>query len=118
MVKKMSNPIEEYFTSIEGNNQAFHSRELFNAENETIDLKTHLTDKEISLINVMMFNNSILKEAGLEPIYENFLIKYMRLKVSKDRLSRQEFVKVNTQNSPEDVLNSASNIKNILDAKR
>lgn len=116
--KKMSDHIEEYFAQVEGSKENIISRELFNATDETIDLKTHLTDQEIVLINTLMFNNSILLSRGLKPVFQKWLNKYMRLKVSKDRLSRTEFVNVNKQHSPEDTINQLSSFKNITQSKR
>lgn len=117
--KKMPDHIEEYFAKEEGSNQAFNSRELFKADKENIDLKTHLTDEEITLINTLFFNDTILKDNGLKQIYSAFIHKYLRLKVSKDRLSRSEFVNTNKSGEQtEDTLNKLSNVKNITDAKR
>lgn len=117
--KKMSNHIEEYFAQIEGTKESLISRELFKADSENIELKTHLTDEEIILINTLFFNNSILVNAGLKPVYSNWLEKYMRLKVSKDRLSRQEFVQINKQQFDDfKKVSDLSNIKNIMDTKK
>jgi len=116
--KKMSDNIEEYFAKVEGTKQAFHSRELFQAEENSIDLKTDLSNEEISLINVLSYNDEILKSKGLKPVFSPFIYKYMRLKVSKDRLSRMEFVNVNKVNSNEDILNVASNLKNITEPRK
>jgi hypothetical protein len=114
MKEKIPDHIEEYFTKIEGTKEAFHSRELFRGEEEGIDLKTHLTDEEIALINTLIYNDELLKKRKLKPIFKNFLYRFMRLKVSKDRLSRQEFVNINkTGDSTEDKLNMASNLANI-----
>lgn len=115
--KKMSDHIEEYFTKVEGTKESFASRELFKADDDGIDLKTHLTDEEISIINTLLFNNELLKKRGLKPVYEQWLHRYMRLKVSKDRLSRQEFVNINRQMSPAEELDKLSNLKNITGSK-
>jgi len=48
----------------------------------------------------------------------NYYINYMRLKVSKDRKSREEFVNINKQDSKEDVISMASNLSNISGAKK
>ena len=117
--QKMPDHIEEYFAKEEGSNQAFNSRELFKADKENIDLKTHLTDQEITLINTLFFNDKILKDNGLKQIYSAFIYKYLRLKVSKDRLSRTEFVNTNrTGEQAEETLNKLSNVKNITDTKK
>ena len=116
--KQMSNHIEEYFAQTEGSKESIISRELFKADDESIDLKTHLQDEEIVLINVLMFNNQILIERGLKPVFQKWIHKFMRLKVSKDRLSRGEFVNVNKQHTAEDTLSSLSNAKNIISSKK
>lgn len=116
--KNMSSHIEEYFAKIEGTKESFVSRELFQAETDNIDLKTHLTDEEISLINTLLFNNSVLVSRGLKPIYSKWIEKFMRLKVSKDRLSRTEFVNSNRQMTPAEELNNISNLKNIISSKK
>jgi hypothetical protein len=118
MKNKMSDHIEEYFAKIEGTKEAFHSRELFKAEEDSIDLKTDLNNEEISLINTLFYNDSLLKEKGLKPVFSKFIYKYMRLKVSKDRLSRSEFVNINKTNTNEDVLGVASNLKNLTDTRK
>lgn len=116
--KKMPSHIEEYFAKIEGTKESFVSRELFQADTDGIDLKTHLTDQEISLINTLLFNNSILQSRGLKPVYNKWIEKFMRLKVSKDRLSRTEFVNANRQMTPAEELSNVSNLNNILSSKK
>lgn len=116
--KNMPDNIEEYFAKVEGTKQAFHSRELFEAKEDNIDLKTDLSNEEISLINVLFYNDMILKSRGLKPVFSNYINKFMRLKVSKDRLSRSEFVNINKVNTQEDVLNIASNLKNITEPRK
>jgi len=117
MTNKIPDHIEEYFAEVEGSKQAMHSRELFNADNENIDLKTDLSNDEINLIAGLKFNDLFLKSKGLKPLFMNYYINYMRLKVSKDRKSREEFVNINKQDSKEDVISMASNLSNISGAK-
>lgn len=116
--KSMPSHIEEYLAKVEGSKESFASRELFEATLNNIDLKTHLTDQEINLINTLMFNNHILKSRGLVPIYDKWLEKFMRLKVSKDRLSRNEFVNINRQMTPSEEISNISNLKNIIGTKQ
>ncbi len=117
--KKMSDSIEEYFIQSEGNSQAITSQEIFKAEDENVDLRTHLTDEEIGYINTLEFNNLLLKQRGLKPVFSKFLNKYMRLKISKDRLSRGEFVNINRSKGDDaEVFDRLSNLKNITDAKK
>jgi hypothetical protein len=118
MTNKIPDHIEEYFAEVEGSKQAMHSRELFNADNENIDLKTDLSNDEINLIAGLKFNDLFLKSRGLKPLFMNYYINYMRLKVSKDRQSRKEFVNINKQDSKEDVISMASNLSNISGAKK
>lgn len=121
MKKDISLPdhIEEYFKDSEGSPEAIKSRELFTANKDNIDLKTDLKDEEISLINTMFFNNEILKKAGLNPIYSKFLNKFMRLKVSKDRQSRKEFVGINSMKENEDnISNLNNNLKSLVKSRK
>jgi hypothetical protein len=115
--KRMPDHIDEYFTKIEGSKEQFNSRELFKADEESIDLKTHLTDEEISLLNVLSFNDALLKSRGLKPIFSKFTYKYMRLKVSKDRLSRQEFVGINKVDKSEEI-NTNGSLKNMVEPRK
>ncbi|MFW6130766.1 MAG: hypothetical protein ACOC56_06225 [Atribacterota bacterium] len=110
--------IDEYFKDIEGSKEAIQSRELFKADNNDIDLKTDLTNEEISHISILKFNDEFLKSKGIKPVFMNFFYNYMRLKVSKDRQSRGEFVKMNRKDDSEDILSSASNLKNLMDSKK
>lgn len=118
MSKNMPDHIEEYFAEKESSQNAITSRELFNASEEDIDLKTDLDSKEIALITTLKFNDSFLKTKGLKPIFLKYFYPYMRLKVSKERKSRGEFVNVSKKDNQEDILNTASNLKNITDSKK
>lgn len=117
-ISKMSNHIEEYFAKVEGSKEQFHSRELFKAERENVDLRTDLIWREISLINVLFFNNELLRKSKLKPIYTDFLNQYLRLKISLDRKSRSEFVSVNRTDNSEQATNLLSNLSNINGAKK
>ena len=111
--KILPNPIDEYFKEQETNMKMFSSRELFTAKEEEIDLKTDLSIEEIKYINTLMVNDAFLISRGLLPIFSMYYKKYLRLKVSKDRLSRGEFVKINSDKSPEDLLQTANNLQNL-----
>lgn len=115
-MKKTNNHIEEYFLKNDNNSTAIASKELFKDDN--IELRTELKDEEIILINGMMFNNTMLKECGCEEVFEPFITNFMRLKVSKDRKSRGEFVSINKQNDTNDVISSMGNIGNIMGARK
>ena len=69
--------------------------ELFQADDENIDLRTDLSREEINAILRLMFVDYILeKEFGIDlPLSEYVAVKFMRLKVSENRKSRKEFVK-------------------------
>lgn len=111
-----NNHIEEYFLKNDNNSSAIASKELFKDEN--IELRTDITDEEIVIINKLMYNNSILEKHKLNPVFELFINNYMRLKVSKDRKSRGEFVKINSQDKTDDVMTGMSQISNILGVRK
>jgi hypothetical protein len=116
--KPLPDNIDEYFTKIEGSKEAFHSRELFKAERVDVDIKTDLSIEEIVLINKLIFNNELLAKKGLKPVYTNFLYNYMRLKISLDRKSRQEFVAVNKSDKTDDMLKGMSDLSNITGVRK
>lgn len=116
--REMPNHVQEYFAKTEGSSQAFHSRELFEARKDNVDVKTDLSIQEIVLINKLMFNNILLKRKKLKPIYEDFIYNYMRLKISLDRKSRGEFVSVNRGDKMEEASQLMSNLSNITNAKK
>lgn len=116
--KRMSNHIEEYFAQSPQSKEVLTSKELFRADPENTDIKTDLSYQEIILINKLMFNDSLLKSKGLEPIYKDFINRYLRLKISLDRKSRSEFVDMNRgQTKTDDVLNTLDKVKNITATK-
>lgn len=103
-VKKLGNPIEEYFADKESSKEVLTSKELFRANKEDVDIKTDLTWKEIVLVNKLKYNDMILKQAGLNPVFSVFLDEYLRLKISLDRKSRGEFVSMNQHGKPDEAL--------------
>ena|SRR6185437_4321683 len=113
----MKNHIEEYFDE-KNTNEKFHiGKELFKSDD--IEVKTDLTLREIALINVLDFNNQILKKHKLKPIWNFFIEGYMKKKLSLERKSRQEFV--TSSQTPTDIKGAsdlASNISNIVGAKK
>lgn len=116
--KKMPDHIDEYFKKTEGSKEVLQSRELFSADKDNIDLKTDINNDEISLIASLKFNDDFLQRKGLRPVFRNFFEPYMRLKVSKDRKSREEFVNMNKQNPQDDVLDKASNLSNLMNPRK
>jgi hypothetical protein len=115
--KKLVNPIEEYFAHKEGNKEYLISREIFKAS-EDVDIKTDLEREEIGLITTLQYNNQILKNAGLSPVYEKFLTNYMRLKISLNRQSRKEFVDMNKGDKTDDVLKGMADLSTIEKTKK
>lgn len=116
--KKMSDNIEEYFTKVEGTKEAFHSRELLTADLDNVDLKTDLSHQEITFVNMILFNDNLLRSKGLKPLFTGYINKYMRLKFSLDRKSRMEFVNINKSDKTDDALKIASDISNITKTKK
>lgn len=112
-VKMLPNHIDEYFVKIEGNEKMFHSRELFKASPEDVDIKTDLSLPEIVTINKINWDNEFLRKHGLEPVWTGFLNKYMRLKISLDRKSRKEFVDINKSDKTDEAISLASNIQGL-----
>lgn len=117
-MSKMPNHIEEYLKQQEDNPRVKSSRELFTAKKDDIDLKTDLGIEEIQNINVLMVNDAFLESRGLKPVFKIFYDEFLRLKVSLNRQSRGEFVKINSDQKADDLLASASNLTNIVGAKR
>lgn len=116
-MKKLNNHIEEYLIQKDGNSNLV-SKEIFKADLDNTDIKTELSIQEIVLINKLKFNDILLKSRGLKSVYSEFLNNYMRLKISLDRKSREEFVKINKSKDSDDVVNTMSNFSNILGAKK
>lgn len=116
--KPLPDNIDEYFNKIEGTKEAFHSRQLFEAKREDVDIKTDLTWEEITLINTLLFNNRLLIAKGLNPFYTEYLYNYMRLKISLDRKSRGEFVMVNKTDKTDDMLKGMSDLSNITGVRK
>lgn len=117
--KAMSNHIEEYFADASQSKEVLTSKELFRATPEDVDIKTDLSIQEIVLINKLKFNDILLKSAGLNPVYKEFVNNYLRLKISFERKSRGEFVDMNRgQGKTDDVLDTLSKVSNITGAKK
>ncbi|MFP4025964.1 MAG: hypothetical protein ACLFVR_15695 [Thiohalospira sp.] len=93
--KNLSNHIEEYFLEVEKDSQAQASKQIFQASDEDVNIKTELSQAEIILMNKLHINNDFLVRKGLKPVFKPFMVNYMKLKISLDRKSRQEFVNIN-----------------------
>lgn len=119
LTKKLPNHIEEYFTEREASKEIQASKELFRADKENVDVKTDLGFTEVIIFSRLTFNDVILKEKKLIPVFSKFVYPYMRLKISLDRKSRAEFVGINQMmDKTDDILNRMSNISNITGAKK
>jgi hypothetical protein len=116
-VTSTNNHIYEYLERNEMNNQEKASKEIFNADENNIDLRTHLDDFEISKISSMKMIDKILKSRGLSTQFNKFYDPYLRLKVSKDRLSRSEFVSINKQDTSGDIVEGMKTASGILGGK-
>src|SRR6056297_2190665 len=113
--QKLPDHIEDYFAENEGTKESINSRELFSAENDNVDLNKNA----IPILAVLKFNDEFLKSRGLEPIFSQWVNPYMRLRISKERKSRGEFVSINKAGQDEnEFLEKTSNFKNILDSKK
>ena len=109
------NHIEEYFDATQGNK----SSELFRInEKEDIDLKTDLSENEIKIVTTLFMTDDFLKEKKIPAVFEKYYNKYLRLRVSKDRLGRGEFVSMNRTDNTDDLLNKLGNVSNITGAKK
>lgn len=90
---KLPNHIEEYFDESSNKSEFV---DLFEAEQDNVDLRTDLTHKEIILVNIITLNSEMLNKLGIHnDFYSRFIDNYKRLKVSMDRKSRTEFVDIN-----------------------
>jgi len=117
--EELPDHINEYFTDSNENPDVQTSKELFRASTDDVDIKTDLNLQEIMIVSSLKANDESLKLHGLRPLYSDFLKDYLRLKISLDRKSRGEFVDMNRNgNKPEDLIQNASNVSNILGAKK
>lgn len=96
---KLPNHIEEY---INKDTDKTPFIDLF--EEGEIDLKTDISMSEIIFLNALIYNNAFLISKNIPSPYADFIGSYLRLKVSLDRKSRQEFVIINKKDKFEDNL--------------
>lgn len=113
-VPELPNHIEEYLKDNVGEN-AF--RDLFEATDENVDLRTELNENEVDCVNKIFINNEFLKSKLGGDVYKSFLINYLRLKVSFNRGSRIEFVDVNKKDRFEQNLKTFGNFSNLSKVK-
>lgn len=112
--KATINHIQEYFDGQQGNK----SSELFKIADEELDFKTDLNENEIKIITTLYYNDQFLISKGLKPIFKIYYEKYLRLRVSKDRLGRTEFVKMNTTEQTDEVLQRLGNASTIISSRK
>jgi len=108
MDKESLNPhFEEYFDKMNQSDNERVAKELFKVEKENVDIKTDLNSTEIYHINSMKMLDQMFLQYGIGPVFNLFYDDYLRLKISKDRQSRGEFVKVSAQDKSENLLEGA-----------
>jgi hypothetical protein len=117
------NPIEEYFNN---NTEKSTFIDLFESQinnihsfDNNISLRSDLTIDEIILINIAILNSNLMFDKGMKfNIYDRFINQYMRLKVSLDRKSRQEFVNINKKDNFENNLDKFNAIQHLQEVKK
>lgn len=119
-VDKLFNPLQEY---VKGHAWESTFQELFEAEKDNVDLRTDLSIQEIVIINKLIIDNEFLNEKiKLEKIplnlFGSFINHYLRLKISKDRLSRAEFVDINRRERFDKDMQKIGNFANIAKVKQ
>lgn len=118
--KVSKDPIEEYWSQQDDstNKEAF---ELFSSED--IEMRTDINESGIKTVNAIMLNSQFLRSKGLfkgnktDPFY-NYIQNYLKLRVSKNRMSRDEFVNSIKNKDEEDTLNKLSEFQNIKNSKK
>lgn len=112
----LKNPLEEYFKNNIDKDSTF--QELFEATPQNVDLRTDLNIKELVILNKIKMNCIFLDERIKTEVYQGFFNQYLRLKISKDRLSRAEFVDINRRERFEQNLQKFGNFKALADIKK
>ncbi|MFW6272659.1 MAG: hypothetical protein ACOC2U_02625 [bacterium] len=115
MDKESLNPhFEEYFDKVNEDNSVKIGKEIFKASADDVDIKTDLNTKEIYHINALKMIDKMLEKFGVGKVYNMFYDDYFRLKISKDRLSRGEFVKVTAQDKTDNLLEGAKSFGSLF----
>lgn len=113
--KESLNPhFDEYFDKINEGEGVRIGKEIFRADSDDVDIKTDLNTKEIYHINALKMLDKMFVEHGINPVYSLFYDDYLRLKISKDRLSRSEFVKVTAQDKSDNLLEGAKSFGSLF----
>lgn len=116
-LQKLPEHIEEYVKNNVGEN-AF--RDLFEATKDNIILRSDFNELEVDCINKIHINNVFLNncfKGSNFDIYTEFLLNYMKAKVSFNRGSRIEFVDVNKKDRFENNLSKFNNFANLSKVK-
>ena len=93
MTKALKNPIDEYLEDKEGRSTKHDT--LFKGTNENIDQMTELLPVEIiKVLGVLETDDFLFQQHKIPSIYRGYIMKYLRLQVSKERKSRGEYVSV------------------------
>jgi len=119
--KTPNNHINEYLISKEEDSNIRLSRELLSGakDENDLDFKTDLSPAEITYITQLHYNDLVLQRLGFKPLYNDFLNKYKRLVISKNRLSRKEVIdSVKTQDNTDEVLSKMGNLSSITGSKK
>jgi len=113
--QEKNNHIEEYFDVTQGN----RSNELFRiSEPQEIDLKTDLSENEIKIITSLHLTDEFLIAKKIPRVFDKYVSKYLRLRVSKERQGRGEFVTMNSTEKTSDMLDRLGNVSNIVTARK
>ena len=111
--------IEEFFNHKEQNMIGLSTKQLFTADDDDIDFKTETDLREIGIIERLYFFDTILQKRGLKPLYFRLYNKRLRLKISNERGSRKEFVKINTKGEdPEETVNKLGSLNSIFNSRK
>ena len=117
--KSLPDHVQAHFMNSDNSSDVIRSREVFLADDKNVDLKTELIlVDELPLSNKILATHDFLESIlpGISP-YKRYLIQRMRLRISTDRKSRDEYVRVCSPNSFDDNLSKISNFKNIMESK-
>lgn len=114
-------PIIEYTKTQGSNKEAIVNKEIFKADDD-VDVRTDVEWREITIVNSILAMNELFKRNGLSSfakIQDDYIQQYLRLKISKERKSRAEFVAVNRQqNNIDDATALLGNLSSINNTKK
>jgi hypothetical protein len=114
--RKLLNHIEEYFQDSFNPESTF--KDLFEANKSNVDLRTDLSIQEIVVINKLLIDDEFIKKRLKFSLFSSFLDHYLRLKISKNRESRKEFVDINKRDRFKEHLKDFGNFQNLMEVKK